>query len=263
MVQGSQEWLDWRMSGIGASEIAALMGVCPYNTPHSVWLVKTKRVKGFEGNSFTEHGKDTEAAARARYELQTMEDMPPACATHPTFKMCLASFDGWNKEQKKLLEIKCPVGESVITDALAGIVSAHYLPQCQYQMGVAGADNLDFFVFHEATKRDALVEVKADIAYQGKLFATAEHFWNTYVLTDTPPPLTDRDVKIVEDNDDLLKLSEIILNQKDSGAKKALDLLKHQFIEIGGHNKVKCGRVQVSTVNRQGKFSYYKLTVSA
>ena len=127
-----------------------------------------------------------------------MEDMPAACATHPKFDICRASLDGWNKELKLVLEIKCPKGRAVIDAALRGVVAEHYWPQVQYQLAVTGADELHFFVFHEETKADALVVVKPDIEYQGKLIAAAMEFWEKYVLTDTAPPLTDRDVKIVE-----------------------------------------------------------------
>ena len=53
MVQDSPEWREWRKGGVGASEVAAILGTCPYNTAHDIWLVKTGRKQGFEGNAFT------------------------------------------------------------------------------------------------------------------------------------------------------------------------------------------------------------------
>ena len=260
LVQDTDAWHQWRKSGIGASEIAAVMGVCPYSTRHAVWMVKTGRSKGFAGNSFTEHGKALEAAARARYEIQTMRDMVPSCATHPTFTMCLASLDGWNAEEKRILEIKCPKTRTVIDAALAGKVAEHYIPQCQFQLGVAGGDELDFFVYHEEAKQDAIVIVKPDLELQAKMFIAAEDFWKNYVLTDIEPPLTEKDVKVSQDPQ-LVRLSEV-LSDTSSLSKIVLDQLKADFIAIGGHTKVRCGRVLVSVVNRAGKFSYHKLTVA-
>lgn len=260
-VQDSPEWHEWRLGGIGASEIPAIIGVCPYNTPHGVWLVKTKRSKGFEGNSFTEHGKTLEAAARARYELINMEDMPPACATHPKFTVCRASLDGWNPELKRVLEIKCPKGRSVIDAALAGQVAEHYWPQVQFQLAVTGADDLDFFVYHDELKEHALVHVKPDVEYQGKLIAAAIEFWEKYVLTDTPPPLTDHDIKIVE-TPDIQAICEAIKALDPKKDKVKMDAFKARAVGLAGHPKMKCGNVQISTVLRNGKFSYHKLTVS-
>lgn len=262
MIQDTVEWHEWRKSIIGASEIAAIMGVCLYSTAHDVFMVKTGRSKGFEGNSFTEHGKELEATARARYELINMEDMPPACATHPEFKVCGASLDGWNQELKRVLEIKCPKGRSVIDAALAGKVADHYMPQVQYQLAVTGADELDFFVYHDETKTHALVKVLPDVVYQGKLVAAAIDFWNKYILTDTAPPLTDRDVKIVDDPK-ISSICEKIKSEKDTLPKKNLDAMKAEAVRLAGHPKMKCGNVQISTVLRAGKFSYHKLTVRA
>lgn len=260
MQQDTEEWRAWRKSGIGASEVAALLGICPYNTAYGVWLVKTGRSKGFAGNSFTEHGKALESTARARYELANMIDMEPRCATHPVYAHCLASLDGWNEELKKILEIKCPKGRQVIDAALAGRVAEHYVPQVQFQMAVTGAEELDFYVYHSDSQADATVTVKPDVAYQGNLIMRVEDFWKAYVERDIAPPLTDRDVLVLDENPQLVKLANALT--RDDLTDMIRDQLKSDFIAIGGHPKVKCGRVQVSTVNRQGKFSYHKLTVS-
>lgn len=263
MLQGSSEWIEWRQKGIGASEVAAILGICPYNTPHGIWLVKTGRSKGFDGNSFTQHGQETEARARARYELVSMEDMPPACATHPSFPICRVSLDGFRSDGKLILEIKCPKGQQTITDALAGKVPDHYLPQVQYQLAVTGADLAHFFVYHEDSGQHALVEVAPDVAYQGKLIAAVTDFWQRYVLTDTPPPLTPQDVKVVDDVAikaaclDLLNVKD----RKDKTSKVVADSLKALIIELGGHNKVRCGNVLVSKTRAASGKDSYRLTV--
>lgn len=263
MEQGSTEWHEWRLGGIGASEISAIRGTCPYNTKHDVWLVKTKRSKGFEGNSFTQHGQETEGAARARYELITMEDMPPALATHPTYSICRASLDGLRADGKLILEIKCPSGLQTLEAAKAGIVPGHYKAQVQYQMAVAGADVCHFFVWHAATQQHALVEEKADVQMQGELIAAALDFWAKHVLTDIPPELTDRDVKIIPvDDAQIAPLCALIKDGKDALTKSQLDAMKADAVKLAGHPKMKCGDVQISTVMRAGKFSYHKLTIS-
>lgn len=261
MIQGSPEWHEWRMRGVGASEVPAILGVCPYNTAHDIWLVKTGRKKGFEGNSFTQHGQETEGRARARYEIQTMQDMAPACATHPKFTMCAASLDGLSEDGKLVLEIKCPKGADVLAQAKAGKVAEHYWPQVQYQLAVTGADLLHFFVYHSDTEQDALVEVKPDVEYQGMIVAKVLAFWDL-VKSDTPPPLTDRDAKIITDDDGISGLCQQLVSGQKTFSKQQMDALKAQIVKLAGHPKMKCGNVQISTVNRNGKFSFHKLTVS-
>jgi len=262
LVQGSPEWHTWRTKGIGASEISAIIGADIYgSTPYSTWLVKTKRAKGFEGNSFTIHGQETEGKARARYELVTMEDMPPACATHPTYNVCISSLDGISADGKLILELKCPISSGTIDSAVAGKVPDHYWPQVQYQLAVTGAEKCHFFVYHEQTGTHALVEVLPDVKYQGFLIAQALEFWEKYILTDTPPPLTDKDVKEIVDHPELEAICKSIVEGKDRLSKKELDSLKKIAVELSGHPKFKYGKVQISTVNRSGVFSFHKLTV--
>lgn len=260
MIQGSPEWHAWRMGGLGASEVAAVIGVCPYNTPTDIWLVKTGRKKGFEGNSFTEHGKETEGKARARYELKHMEDMTDAIVVHPAFPICRASLDGVRADGKLILEIKCPVGHSTIDAAKAGKVPDHYWPQVQWQLAASGADECHFFVFHEASGEDALVIVKSDVSYQGKIIAECQAWWDKYVVANVPPPLTERDVKEIA-GEEIEVICDLIKTSRDSMSKSELDKLKAKAVAIAAHPKMRCGSVQISTVLRNGKFSYHKLTI--
>jgi putative phage-type endonuclease len=263
LVQNTPEWEAWRFTGVGASEVPAIFGVCPWGgTPYKVWEVKTKRKKGFAGNSAIKRGKELEAKARARYELRTMNSWPPACASHPKYTYLLSSLDGWDEASKKVLEIKCPTGLETLNAALRGEVIAHYVPQVQTQMLVTGADALDFFVYHDETKSDALVEVTPDLELQAKLIVEVGRFWNEYVLKDVPPPLTDKDVKDCAHMGEVSEICQAILSRGVSVSKETLDSWKAHAVEVGGHPKIKCGRVQISTVNRNGKFSYHKLTIA-
>jgi len=258
LVQGSPEWIEWRKGGIGASEIAAVAGLCPYGTPYKVWLVKTGRAKEFAGNSFTRHGQETEARARARYELINMEDMPPACATHPKFEICRSSLDGLSADNRVILELKCPPGRNVLEVALGGNVIDYYVPQTQYQLAVAGSDVLHYFVYHEESKQDALVEVRPDFQYQAMLFSAALEFWQKYVLTDTPPPLTERDDKLVDDLESRNICAKLLDLKKDgrSHAKKMADVLKRELVKLAGHPRVRCGNILISVSG-----STYRMTV--
>ena len=39
------EWLAEREKGIGASEVAAILGLSPWDTPFSLWLKKTHQAE--------------------------------------------------------------------------------------------------------------------------------------------------------------------------------------------------------------------------
>lgn len=259
LVQGTQEWIEWRKKGIGASEMAAILGLCPYSTKHQVWLEKTGRAQNFAGNFATQRGNELEAKARARYELFTMEDAPAALAVHPKYDICRVSLDGKRSDNKLILEIKC-LGKEYHGMAMSGIIPPHYVPQVQYQLAVTGADMCHFFSYG-SDDTHALIEVVPDIEYQGMLIATALEFWEL-VKSDTPPELTSRDVKVIDDNPLLQIVAQKIIVGEKSLKKSEMDDLKADFIKLGGHSKVKCGRVQVSEVFRKDKFSHHRLTIS-
>lgn len=267
MQQGTNEWHEWRRKGVGASESAAILGLCPYSTAFDVFMDKTGRAEAFEGNAATQRGQDLEGKARAMYELISMEDMPPMCAVHPKYDFLRASLDGLRADGKKILEIKCPGAESH-EKAKAGIVPDHYMIQIQHQLAVTGADSCDYFSYSYKDGSHALVEVLPNLETQAKIVLAAEEFWTKNVLADSAPPLTDRDTKIIVNNPECeqlcLKIKELKLkDDKRAIAKIELDTLKAMAVALGGHPKIKCGDVRISTVNRNGKFSFHKLTINS
>lgn len=67
---GSPEWLEYRKSGIGASEVGAVLGVCPWKSPVDVWLEKTGRAPAFSGNNATYWGNLLEDLVAKEYAKQ-------------------------------------------------------------------------------------------------------------------------------------------------------------------------------------------------
>lgn len=246
IAQGSERWLQWRKDGVCASEIAAVIGKCPYSTPYQVWCDKLGIGERFKGNFATQRGTELEDLARSRYELMNMEDMPPALAIHPKYEICRASLDGINAERTRILEIKCP---SLATLELAqkGELPEHYVCQTQWQLAVTGAEVNDYFVYYDKTQTSALVEVKPDVSFQGFLIAQAFAFWEKYILTKIPPSLTHKDEKI-DESEEMTKLAGILIELDGDKKKPATNLrneIKKEVIKLGGHSRVRCGRVLV------------------
>lgn len=260
LIQGTSEWLEWRRGGIGGSDIAAVLGISPWTTPHGLFLEKSGRKQGFYGNFATRKGSETEARARARYELRSMEDMPSACGEHPTYEFVRCSFDGVRSDGKKFVEIKCP-GKDAHDMAKSGKMPEYYACQAQWQFICSGADGADYFSFYDKEDHDVVLQVEPDIARQGQLIVAASKFWDL-VKSDTPPPLTDDDYKVTSDPHVKLVCEDLVKNQK-LFSKKDLDEMKASIVELGGHPKIWCGPVRVSTVKRKGVFSYHKLKIGA
>lgn len=243
LIQGTPEWLEWRKKGIGSSDISAIMGVSPYSTPYMVWSEKVGLTQGFAGNFVTLRGNELEDRARKRYELISMDDMPPACAVHPKYDILRVSLDGLRADNKKILEIKVP-GRDAHNNALSGKVPPYYVPQVQLQLLVTGADLCDYFSFQHVTSTHALVQVEPNLEIQAQIVIVAMKFWEL-VVNKTPPPLTDDDDKIITDGE-VFELCAKLKAGKDTLAKKLLDSMKAEVIRLGGHSRVRAGPVLVT-----------------
>jgi predicted phage-related endonuclease len=62
-----------RQTTVGASDIPIICGLSKYKTPHQLWLEKTGRTEGFQGNSVTEWGHLHEGNILYRYIKEITE----------------------------------------------------------------------------------------------------------------------------------------------------------------------------------------------
>jgi len=263
--QGSQAWLDWRKEGLGASEIPAVMNESEYETPLSLWRLKTGRTKPESSNYAQTIGLDNEAKARSIYELDTGIDCPPALFQHPDLVWARCSLDGWVEELKRVVEIKC-MGREKHALTRAGQVPATYIGQLQWQLFVTGAKVAHFVSLNPETMADIeIVAVTPDMAYWVRMIPAAEAFWKC-IETDTPPAITDRDFLHVEDEktvaaftrwrrakeaaDQLEGLLEKLKVRSKQEAEK-LEAARAEIKELMVHPKIKAAGVKVIKVRRK------------
>lgn len=260
MEQRSIDWYEWRKQGLGASDAPVVMGVSPWKTPFKLWHEKTGRITTNEGNWATQRGNELEPKARAYFEFIIKMDFPPVLAQHKDFPFMRASLDGFNEENKFILEIKCP-GIDDHNKAANKEIPDKYYPQLQHQLFVTGAVKLFYFSFHIDKNEVAtghIVEVFPDKAYMKKLFNAMTKFW-LCVKNDIEPELTDRDYKTVRNS----KLNELLLAWKQTSDNIAilesrLESLKSEILNFDGvvGNRIKCGNFQIGMITRKGNVQY-------
>ena len=66
----TDEDLERRRKGIGASDVAAILGVSPWRSPWDVWADKTGRLQPWEGNEATKIGQYLESSVLSYAEAQ-------------------------------------------------------------------------------------------------------------------------------------------------------------------------------------------------
>lgn len=77
-----EEWLAGRANSIGASEVAAAIGISPWMTPEELWEIKTgkKKPKDLSNNEKVQFGQNAEGLIR---DLYVLEHPIYKCEYHP------------------------------------------------------------------------------------------------------------------------------------------------------------------------------------
>lgn len=241
------DWHEWRRKGIGASDAPIIMGVSPYTTPNQLWMVKTGRTGVAEGNWATRRGSSMEPMARAHYELMHDIDMPAALLQHYELPWLRASMDGWNRERKIGLEIKC-AGRKNHALAAEGKIPEEYFPQLQHQLFVSGAECIQYFSFDG--KDGVVVPVYPDLGYMIDYIVKARQFWHL-VETDEEPELTAKDWKLVRAKDFRLALEEWEQATNSGPAHvRYVETLLFERDEVRGR-RVYNGKYRIDGINRK------------
>lgn len=140
-----EDWLKAREDGIGASEVAAVVGLSPWETPFSLWLRKTHQAPPLEETESMHMGHLLEPVVVQLWEEKTGWKAVKASAKdiiyqdpeHPWRKVTpdriAYEVDENGKKNKVLLEIKTSALDFDPED-----LPVYYLAQCQYQMHVTG-----------------------------------------------------------------------------------------------------------------------------
>jgi putative phage-type endonuclease len=241
MEQGSKEWLDWRRQGIGASEMAAVLGKCPYKTAYQLWCEKTATPteKDEQNADLMARGHAVEAQTRAAFEFSSGLDFPPALFEHPTMPFLRASLDGWNEETRQPIEIKM-----VGTEKLTTPIPEHHLIQVQTQMLVTGSDSL-FYVRSTDGINIHAETIHADEELQRRIAVAATLFWEM-VEAKVPPQYEGRDWVPVDDS-----VLAAALRQLQGLKGKVRDAARGQVFAGMAHRRVVCQGIKVDSETRR------------
>lgn len=187
VTQAGDSWHIWRKQGIGSSQVAAVLGISPYQTMLDVYNEKTSDSLPEEKSNFVmELGKRTEGIARAKFEIMMNgREFPPLLVVMEQFKFMRCSLDGWDKANNELLELKY-VGKN------KGCVPPHHTAQIQYQLLCSGAGVCHYQAYDYKEDRVILhpaIAVPRDRDYQKHIFNECCRFWQQ-VTSRCPPAAT-------------------------------------------------------------------------
>ena len=162
---GSTEWHAARANGIGGSEIAAVVGLSPYESRFSLWHRKKGLIGPVEESEEMYWGKEHEPAICRRFARNHPElDVTPAPTyTHPDRPWQVANPD--RHAGPDLLEAKTSRDAEGWGEEGTAQIPVHYRAQCLHYMDVTGARRCWVAVLIAGSEyREYLVEYDEDEA---------------------------------------------------------------------------------------------------
>lgn len=203
-----EDWLRLRQSGIGGSDISAIMGFNPYKTAYDLYHDKINDVVADAQSDAAYWGTILEDVVAKEYALRNDCKVQKVnyMIRHPKFDFALANIDravinpsiSGNVRLKdgklttnKLLEVKTASEymKNVWGDEASDQVPDNYNLQCQWYMGITGVDECDLALLLGGNKYRQY-NIKFDAELFEIMIDEAQNFWVNHVLARVEPTPT-------------------------------------------------------------------------
>ena len=222
MNQGSQEWLEWRKTGVCASDSPILAYWSKDQTPFTLWQEKLGLIPGHTiPQAPMQHGSESEAQLRAMLSLETGRNYQPALCQSDKYPFMLASLDAFAVPDY-LAEMKY-VGLEYYKNlhSMYDIKEAHLI-QMDHQMLVMDINHMEYLATNNM-KDYKRIHVSASHIRQFDILKRAQEFWHC-VETRTPPRKCELDWWDAETG--FLGLTETYADLCESASRADIKLLK-------------------------------------
>jgi putative phage-type endonuclease len=178
--QGTDDWHQWRTTGIGASDAPCIMGENPWNSSKQLFDEKLDKILGFSNkrrplNAAMARGVLLEPEARATYNEEKGNITTPICIQSMRYPWMLASLDGINIDNRIAVEIKCGLKNYNFVQR-NWMVPNYYYAQLQHILAICSFEKMDFYSFLPS-KTPILLSIERDDAYIEKLIDSEAVFW--------------------------------------------------------------------------------------
>lgn len=235
MEQRSTDWFEWRKKGIGSSDVSAILDLSPYMTRYQLWRIKTGLDPQVVDNAATYRGRKFEDKARACFELQSFKEYEPKIFQSEQYPFMRVSLDGWNEEEREILEIKVP-GKNTLLLAANSEIPDHYKAQIQYQMFVANAKKATYFAFDPDLELGFSIHVDPDLSFIKVMVDRVIEFWKL-VQKRQAPEMSERDY--LPFPDPLAPLISLYIAQKEAGFQRDLMDTREKIISKMTHPRMR------------------------
>lgn len=184
-----EEWMKYRMKGIGGSDVSIIAGINPFKSAHQLWLEKTGQTEPEQTDSDYAHfGTLLEPIVRKEFTARTgikvrQKHMLLQSEEYP---FMLADLDGVIREEGEMAVFEAKTASAYKQEVWEEGVPAPYLLQVQHYMSVTGAKRTyiaalvggNHFFYHVVERDEDMI---------GKIIAMEQYFWDTHVVGGVEP----------------------------------------------------------------------------
>lgn len=177
------DWLAKRRQGVGASDIAGIMGVSPYTTPFQVWASKVHDIPEVTDDEAMHWGQALESVILDEWGKTNWPVVDRGLLLRSTERPhFMATPDGLldNGDHGAVAEAKNS------TDWRWTEIPLHYRLQVQWQLVVTGYPRGYLIVLHGGRHLETY-EIEADPDWQAEMIAAANDFWKLVEANEAPP----------------------------------------------------------------------------
>ena len=187
-----QQWLTVRQGGIGSSDAAAAVGLCPYKSQLELWMEKTGRTPAEEAPPGMDDprywGTLLEPYVAVAYSQQTGRKVRKVNAVlqHPSFPYMLANIDREVVGSPDVQILECKTAGEWGSKRWQDGVPEYIQLQVQHQLAVTNQQAADVAVLL-CGQRLEIHRIERDEEVIARLMVLEARFWQ-YVTTDIEPP---------------------------------------------------------------------------
>jgi putative phage-type endonuclease len=203
------KWLEYRRTGIGGSDAAAVLGVSPFTTTRDLYYDKLNIALAINDDDNwvqKEMGhllEDLVAmifAVKTGYRIYQQKKM----FRHPIHQFMLADIDYFVELPDgtiALLEIKTTNYNAKDKWWANGneIVPLNYELQGRHYMAVMNINRIYYCCLYGNNDNEVIIRhINRDLDYEAEMIMLEEHFWVNHVLAQVPPPYTEDGELVLE-----------------------------------------------------------------
>lgn len=240
MMGANEQFHTERLTGLGGSDMAAILGLSKYRTPVSVWLEKTGREAPQDSNMAMRFGTFAEQFVAEEYTASTgraVQRFNPMLR-HAEYQMVIGHVDrlvipegakraAHQREIRTDRLLECKTASAFAASggewgpAGTDEVPAGYLVQCATYMALTGCQYADLAaLFGNAELR--VYALRRDMDLEQEILRRAAEWWKKHIEADVAPePQSEADVRLlyprdsgmeIEATDEIAAVHEILIN---------------------------------------------------